>query len=245
MFFSGPKTSEAAKSSTASQRGAEPSLPYRPQTAPIRSSQNPDPNELIKLFRDKIRSRGIRGIIGLQKLFSIMDDDGTKSISLYEFSKACKDFKVGINEENVPLIFDIFDTNHDGTLNIDEFLLAIRGQMNDYRRSLVEQAFNKLDINRNGIIEIEDLKDLYNAKKHPDVVQGKKSEQQVLMDFIETFEIHHGIRIRDPRDNRITLEEFLEYYDNVSISIENDEYFALMINNSWNIKGDAYTYQKF
>jgi hypothetical protein len=138
MFFSGPKTSDAAKSTTASQRGAEPSLPYRPQTAPIRSSQNPDPNELIKLFRDKIRSRGIRGIIGLQKLFSIMDDDGTKSISLYEFSKACKDFKVGINEENVPLIFDIFDTNHDGTLNIDEFLLAIRGQMNDYRRSLVE-----------------------------------------------------------------------------------------------------------
>lgn len=65
------------------------------------------------------------------------------------------------------------------------------------------------------------------------------------MDFIETFEIHHGIRTRDPRDGRITLEEFLEYYDNVSISIENDEYFALMINNSWNIKGDAYTYQKF
>ncbi len=85
---------------------------------------------------------------------------------------------------------------------------------------------------------------MYNAKKHPDVIQGKKTEQQVLMDFIETFEIHHGIRNSDPRDNRITLDEFLEYYDNVSISIEKDEYFALMINNSWNIKGDAYTYQK-
>jgi Ca2+-binding EF-hand superfamily protein len=82
---------------------------------------------LIKLFRDKIKSRGVRGIIGLQKLFSIMDDDGSKSISLFEFSKACKDFRVGINEENVPLIFDLFDTNHDGTLNVNEFLMAIRG----------------------------------------------------------------------------------------------------------------------
>jgi hypothetical protein len=126
MFFNDKKQVDG-RSSAASQKGGESSLPYRPQTAPLRSSQNPDPNELIKLFRDKIRSRGIRGIIGLQKLFAIMDDDGSKNISLYEFSKACKDFKVGINEENVPLIFDLFDTNHDGTLNIDEFLMAIRG----------------------------------------------------------------------------------------------------------------------
>jgi Ca2+-binding EF-hand superfamily protein len=98
------------------------------------SYATPDPQELIKLFRDKIKTRGARGIVGLQKLFSIMDDDGSKSISQYEFSKVCKDFKVGINEENVPLIFDIFDTNHDGTLNIDEFLMAIRGELNDYRR---------------------------------------------------------------------------------------------------------------
>lgn len=63
-----------------------------------------------------------------------MDDDGSKSISLPEFQKACKDFKVGINDDNVPLIFDLFDTNRDGTLNIDEFLMAIRGEMNDYRK---------------------------------------------------------------------------------------------------------------
>jgi hypothetical protein len=35
-----------------------------------------------------------------------MDDDGSKSISLYEFQKACRDFKVGINDDNVPILFD-------------------------------------------------------------------------------------------------------------------------------------------
>lgn len=174
-----------------------------------------------------------------------MDDDGSKNISLYEFSKACKDFKVGVNEENVPLIFDMFDTNHDGTLNIDEFLMAIRGELNDFRRSLVEQAFQSLDRDGNGYIDAEDLKDRYSAARHPDVIQGKKTEEQVLMDFIETFEIHHNIRTGDARDNRVSLEEFIEYYTNVSVSIDNDEYFALMMNNSWNIKGDAQTYQKY
>ena len=107
---------------------------------------------------------------------------------------AAVDFKVGINEENVPLIFDIFDSNRDGTLNIDEFLMAIRGELNDFRRSLIEKAFRSIDRDGNGFIEIEDIKDIYNAKKHPDVMQGKKSEEQILMDFLETFEIHHNIR---------------------------------------------------
>jgi Ca2+-binding EF-hand superfamily protein len=99
-----------------------------------------------------------------------MDDDGSKSISEPEFSKACRDFKVGISEENVPTLFEAFDSNHDGTLNIDEFLMAIRGELNDFRTGLVEKAFRKIDLNGNGLIEFDDIKDIYNASKHPDVI---------------------------------------------------------------------------
>jgi Ca2+-binding EF-hand superfamily protein len=200
---------------------------------------------LVKLFRDKIKSRGARGIIGLSKLFHIMDDDGSKTISEYEFLKACKDFKVGISDENVPMLFKEFDTNRDGTLNYDEFLMAIRGELNDLRRGIIEKAFRKIDKDGSGILDIDDIKDLYNAKKHPDVVQGKKTEQQILMEFLETFEIHHNIKTNGQNDSRITLDEFVEYYKNISASIDNDEYFTLMMNNSWNIKGDAATYQKY
>jgi calcyphosin len=144
--------------------------------SPTKAAVQQDPVELIKLFRDKIKARGARGIIGLQKLFHIMDDDGSKSISLPEFAKACKEFKVGISEENVPVVFEAFDTNRDGTLNYDEFLMAIRGELNDYRRGLVEKAFRKIDRDGSGLIEIDDIKDLYIASKHPDVVQGRKTE---------------------------------------------------------------------
>lgn len=46
-------------------------------------------------------------------------------------------------------------------------------------------------------------------------------------------------------DGKVTLPEFIEYYKNISCSVDNDDYFALIINNSWNIKGDAPTYQKY
>lgn len=105
-----------------------------------------------------------------------MDDDGSKSVSLYEFSKVCRDFKVGINEENVPLIFDIFDYNKDGTLNFDEFLYAIRGEMNDFRKALVEKAFRFIDRDGSGCLDLEDVKNIYNASRHPDVISGRKTE---------------------------------------------------------------------
>lgn len=99
-----------------------------------------------------------------------MDDDGSKTISLPEFAKACRDFKVGVSDENIPILFDVFDTNRDGTLNIDEFLMAVRGELNDFRKGLVEKAFRKIDKDGSGMIEIDDIKDLYNASKHPDVI---------------------------------------------------------------------------
>lgn len=66
-----------------------------------------------------------------------------------------------------------------------------------------------------------------------------------MVDFLDTFETHHNLKTGKIRDNIVTFEEFIEYYANISCSIDNDEYFALMINNSWNIKSDASTYQKY
>lgn len=45
-------------------------------------------------------------------------------------------------------------------------------------------------------------------------------------------------------DGKITLDEFIEYYTNISASLDNDEYFALMMNSSWNLSGDANSYKK-
>lgn len=49
----------------------------------------------------------------------------------------------------------------------------------------------------------------------------------------------------NPRDFRVTMEEFIEYYTNVSASIDSDMYFSQMMNASWNLSGDATSYKKF
>lgn len=48
--------------------------------------------------------------------------------------------------------------------------MAIRGELNDFRRGIIEKAFRKIDKDGNGVLDIEDIKDIYNATKHPDVI---------------------------------------------------------------------------
>ncbi len=201
--------------------------------------------EMLRLFRDKVKARGARGITGLQRIFKIMDDDGSKTLSEPEFIKAVKDFRVGIPEDSVPTLFGAFDTNRDGTINYDEFLYAIRGELNDFRRGLVEKAFRKIDKDGSGGLDINDIKGVYKTDKHPEVIAGRKTEDQVLMEFLETFEAHHNMKHGRNHDSVVDLEEWTEYYSNINASIDNDEYFALMMNNSWNLKGDSSTYKKY
>lgn len=42
--------------------------------------------------------------------------------------------------------------------------------MNNSRKSLVIDAFNKLDTDKDGFILYKDLKSLFSAKNHPDVL---------------------------------------------------------------------------
>lgn len=85
-------------------------------------------------------------------------------------------------------MFGAFDRNRDGSIQYDEFLRVIRGDLNQNRLRLVEKAFNKMDKDGNGVLEVDDIMDIYNAKKHPAVLEGRKTEKQVLGEFLETFE---------------------------------------------------------
>jgi calcyphosin len=147
------------------------------------------------------------------------------------------DYMLGFSEGEIQTLFREFDLSRNGLIEYDEFLRVIRGPMNETRRAIVAKAFKKLDKDGNGYVDINDITGVYSAKTHPDVKSGKKTEQQILLEFLETFEVAHNMRDNKTPDHIVTTEEFDEYYNNVSASIDDDEYFALMMNNAWNLDG--------
>jgi Ca2+-binding EF-hand superfamily protein len=171
-----------------------------------------------------------------------MDDDRSNSLSIQEFEKACKDYKMGMTKEDISVLFKVFDRNRDGTVDYNEFLRFVRGDLSAKRRELVVKAFRKLDRDQSGALEVNDITGVYNASKHPAVLEGRKTEEQILGEFLETFETHHNIMNEEEADQMITVDEWVEYYTNISASIDDDEYFFLMMNNAWNLDDTAATY---
>ena len=197
--------------------------------------------QMMDVFREKLAKRGNRGIMGLGRSFKIADDDRSGNLGMEEFQKAVHDFRVGFKPAQSAKLFAVFDRDGSGTIDYDEFLRGVRGAMNDFRKALALKAFAIMDKDGSGILEIDDIRQRYNAKMHPDVKAGKKTEDEILYEFIDTFEQHHSENKNDARDGSVTKGEWVEYYNNVSMSVDRDDYFELMMNNTWNLKGDRVT----
>lgn len=56
---------------------------------------------LCTKLKEKLKSRGARGIIGLARQFKIMDDNHSLSLDRYEFAKGMTDFALGFSEGEI------------------------------------------------------------------------------------------------------------------------------------------------
>ena len=188
---------------------------------------------ILNIIREKLSQRGVQGICSIARNFRIVDENNTQTIDFNEFKKACKTFNFGLDDNQLRIAFVAFDRDNTGEIDYDEFVRSIRGEMNEFRQKLVQQAFDILDINKNGQISFEEIKSKYNASKHPDVLSGKKTEEDILKEFMDTFQETYNYLCGTESDNVVTIEEFMEYYENVSMIIDDDAYFELLLNNAW------------
>ena len=203
----------------------------RPKTLGSATSIETGSDAILSKLKAELAKRGARGIVGLGRKFRIMDDDGSKSLDMAEFTKAMKECALNLTKEEVNALFQYFDKDRNGTVGYEEFLQGVRGQLNARRKDLVMQAFDVMDKDGSGEIEPNDVVGVFNADKHPDVLAGKKTAREVLEEFLETFDVG------GEKDGKVTKNEWMNYYSNVSSSIDDDDYFELMIRNAWHISG--------
>ena len=190
---------------------------------------------LVERFRQKLKGRGGRGLVGLKRQFKIYDVDGSGALELPEFKKAIEDFDLDLEEVDIENIFKSFDANRNGVLDFNEFLDVIVGPMNSLRENLVNKAFDKLDRHGQGVIDMQTLKSQFDPSRHPDVKNGKRNPEDVLQDFLETFEMHYNVTHGYSGDGSVSREEFIKFYENISSNIEKDAYFDLLVTNCWNL----------
>ncbi len=84
-------------------------------------------------------------------------------------------------------------------------------------------------MNKDGRVTLEDIRTIYNASRHPEVISGKKTADQVLTEFMSLWDTQE-------KDGIVSFEEFCDYYGDVSASIDSDDYFAEMMISAWKLR---------
>lgn len=175
-----------------------------------------------------LKGKGVHGIVSLGRKFRSMDEDGSKALSYSEFTRAMRE--MNLDEGALNALFRYFDADCNGVVTYEEFLTGLRGDLNDRRQAIVDQAYAVLDKNSDGLVDMQDVIGRYDVSQHPDVQGGLKTKIQVLREFLDSFDCGE-------KDGIITPYEFSRYYGNVSAAIDDDDYFELMIRNAWHISG--------
>ena len=207
--------------------------------------------DLVGHLRYILFQRGPRGLMALKRTFMLLDENADKKISFAEFEKMFKRYRFNLSEIEVNNLFNYFDKDKSGFIDYSEFLNGITGELNDFRKNILKQVFQKLDKNETGFITVKTLRDCYDPKGHPLVRQGKRSEDEILGEFIDILEYHFNLLNEKNEDNvdineiKIDFDEFCEFYKTISVSVEEDKYFEIMVLSEWDIKKDGKSlYQK-
>ena len=204
--------------------------------------QNPQDNKnyfknLLQILRAKINTNNGITYYSLAHHLKSSEDKTTNTTNLETLLSTIKLLQLDINPDDIINFYACLDYTQSGKVSTDEILRVIVGEISERRKISIISKFGEMDKNKTGYLPILFLKKVYNAKYHPDCFLRKKPENEVIDEFMFTFEVFCYLKGL-ANDQEISYKDFVEYYTPISASIESDNYFDDILLGSWNIEDE-------
>ena len=202
----------------------------------FQENKNNNNNNTIDLLTEKLRNRGLRGILYLYNQFLSSCAD-TNKITLNDFINVLKIQHFNFNIDDYQKLFNTFSNNK--YLDFYSFIRNYKKELNDKKLSVVEKVYSKLDSKGTDKIPIDFIKLKYNANNHPEVISGKKNEEDKLMEFLDCFSLCYDLLGNDNNEkgvygeNQVDFETFANFYEYVAFIYPRDDIFENVVLSTW------------
>ena len=197
-------------------------------------------NKSLLLLDEIIKSRGLRGLLYLHLEFVKSCPDLNKII-FNDFADIFEIQHINLPKSDIKNIFNTFSSKlNKNYLDFSCFFRNYKKELDQNKLECVEQAFSNIDINGNDKVPINLIRKQFKANKHPDVLNGLKKEEDIILEFLDCFNINYEIMNLDFKiekginNNRfINFEIFANFYEYVSYIYPNDKEFENIVYSSW------------
>ena len=185
-------------------------------------------NELVKI--------GIKGLLNIHYKFLTLCPNITK-ITLNDFINILNLNHINFDQDEFKDLFNYFsiDSNYK-FLDYTRFIRFFKKELNETKLNIVEKIFLSLQYensNEDEDVPLNQIKNKYKAKNHPEVVSGIKTENEKIKEFRECFDINYDIfnsrKYLANNEKIVDFDMFANFYEYVSFIYEGDNEFVNLL----------------
>ena len=142
---------------------------------------------------------------------------------LYEKITSKQNEEIELSSDELEKIFKMVTVN--SHIPINDFLVLVRGPMNEERHFYINCAFNKLDANKDGYIDMKEAASFYSSQGMPEILLGEVKPTEAAKKLIQKFDLQQsGI---------IAFTDFYEICWCLSVKCKDDADFAEEMKTMW------------
>lgn len=215
---------------------------------PVKSGARPvDPT--AARIRELANSRGVRGVfallrwlgIGITDRRELSPDPDTRAVESGAFARRLREHGLGLSEAEANRVAAMCaDDDVPGHTQLFRVFELVCPPLSAGRRQLVDQAFDalaaKAGVERSGrgdaVIPVGSIRLAYASGRHPQVVASRRSEADVLREFLESF-------FPAAAEETVVRRQDFEAYNRAmaaGLPDPDDTYFAALLWSVWELQ---------
>lgn len=147
--------------------------------------------EILEKIKGSITKGSVDSIFNFSRSLTRLGKNGL--VSIENLNSVLVKAKIQLTPKNLEKLSNLFVTEETGVIRIQEFVKTVIGEMNLDRTAKIEDLFRRLDKDEDGYISTKEIVTKYDASKNPEVIAKKKTEKQILAQFMDAVDIFFSV----------------------------------------------------